>query len=76
MRSSSEMVSPSNQLQRKQQKIVHDYSQKSVDNFKLIIENPSPKLTNQENRSIATSFGYSFLYQCIETNKNILKELE
>ena len=68
MRSSSEIVSPSNQLQRKQQKRVHDYSQKLVDNFKLIIVNPSPKLADQEKRSIVTSFGSSSQYQCIETN--------
>ena len=30
--------------------------------------NPSPKLTDQEKRSIATSFGYSYQDQCIETN--------
>ena len=59
MRSRSEMVPPHHQLQRKRQKKVDDYSQKSIDNFKLVIVNPSPKLTDQEKRSIATSFGYS-----------------
>ena len=35
--------------------------------------NPSPNLTDQEKRSIATSFGSSYQYQCIETNtKRIL----
>ena len=41
----SEMVTPFHRLQRKSQKKVHDYSQKSIDDFKLIIVNPSPKLT-------------------------------
>ena len=38
--SMSEMVTPSHQLQRKRQKKVHDYSQKSIDYSKLIIVNP------------------------------------
>ena len=46
MRSRSEMVSPCHQIQRKRHKNVHDYSQKLIDNFKLIVVNPSPKLTN------------------------------
>ena len=44
----SEMVTTRHQLQRKHQKKVHDYSQKSTDDFKLIIVNPSPRLTVQE----------------------------
>ena len=47
----SEIVTPCHQLQRKRQKKFHDYSQKSIDDFKLIIVNPSPKLTDQENKS-------------------------
>ena len=67
------MVSPRHQLQRKRQKKVHDYYKKLIDNLKIIIVYPSPKLTDQEKRSIATSFGYSSQYQCIETNtKRIL----
>ena len=67
------MVPHRHHLQSKRQKNVHDYSHKSIDDFKLIIVNPSPKLTNQENRSIETSFGSSSQYQCIETNtKRIL----
>ena len=67
------MVPPFHQLQRKRQKKVHDYSQKPIDNFKLIVVNTSPKLTDQEKRSIATSFGSSSQYQYIETNtKRIL----
>ena len=45
--SRSEMVSPFHQLQSKRQKEVHDYSQKSIDRFNLIVVNPSPKLTDQ-----------------------------
>ena len=67
------MATPYHQLQRKQQKKVHYYSQKSIDGFKLIIVNPSPKLTDQEDSSIATSFGYSSQDKCIETStKRIL----
>ena len=72
MRSRPEMFPPPHQLQSKRQKNVHDYSQKSIDNFKLIIVNPSPKLTDQEKRSIATSFGYYSQYQCINTNTKII----
>ena len=68
MRSRSEMVSPRHQFKRKRQKKFHDYSQKSIDNFKLIVVNPSPKLTHQAKRSIATYFGSSSQDQCIETN--------
>ena len=44
-----------------------------IDDFKLIVVNPSPKLTDQEMRSIATSFGFASPDQGIETNsKRIL----
>ena len=49
-------------------KKVDDYSQKLVNDFKLIFLNPSPKLTDQEKGSIATSFGCFYHDQCIETN--------
>ena len=61
------MVPPRHQLQRKRQNI-YDSFQKSIDNFNLIIVNPSPKLTYQENLNIVTSFGTSSRCQCIETN--------
>ena len=51
---------------------VHGYSQKLVGNFKLIVVNPSPKLTDQEKHIIATSFGSSYQYQCIKTNTKII----
>ena len=66
------MVPPLHQLQRKGQKKIDDYSQKSIDYFKLINVNPSPKLIDQENLSIATSFGSSSQYQCVETNTKII----
>ena len=69
----SVMVTPFHQFQRKRQKKVHDYSQKSINDFKLIIVNPSPKLVDQEKRGIATYFGCSSEDQCVETNtKRIL----
>ena len=51
------MVSPRHQLQMKQQKKVHNYSHKPIDYFKVIVVNKSPKLTDKEKWSIATSFG-------------------
>ena len=69
----SEMVTPHHQLQRKRQKKVHDYSQKSIDDFKLIIVNTSPNLTEQEKKSVMNYFDSSSQDQCIETNtKRIL----
>ena len=64
------MVPPRHHLQREWQKKVDDYSQKFIDDFKLIIVNPSPKITDQEKRSIANSFGYYSQDQFIETNTN------
>ena len=64
----SEIVPPRHQLQRKRQKKVHDYYQKSIDDFKIIIVNLSPKLPGQEKRTISTSFGYSSQDQRTETN--------
>ena len=47
---------------------VHDYFQKSIDDFKIIIVNPSPKLTNQEKKSVMNSFDSSSQDQFIEIN--------
>ena len=66
------MVTHCHQLQRKQQKKVHDYSQKSIDDFKLIIVNPSQNLFDQEQSSVMNYFGYSYQDQCIETNTKII----
>ena len=66
------MVLPRHQLQRKLQKKAYDYSRKSIDDFKLIIVNPSLKLTDQQNSSVMNSFGSSSQDQCIETNTKII----
>ena len=69
----SEMVTPCHQLQRKRQKKVHDYSQKSINDSNLGILNPSTKLTDQEKKSVMNYFDSSSQDQCIETNmKRIL----
>ena len=67
------MVTPRHQLQSKRQKKVRDYSQKSIDGFKLSIVNPSPNLTDQDKKSVINYFDSSSQNQCIETNtKRIL----
>ena len=43
-----------------------------IDDFNLIVVNPSPKLIDQENRSIATSFCSSSQDQSIENNTKII----
>ena len=48
----------------------HDYSQKLIENLKLIVVNPSLKLTDQEKRKFMTFLGSSYQYQRIETNTN------
>ena len=62
------MVIPRHQLQRKRQKKVHDYSQKSINDFNLVIVNPSQKLTDQENKTVMNSFDSTSQDQYIETN--------
>ena len=47
---------------------MNDYSQKSIDDFELVIVTPSPKVTNQENKCVRNSFDASSQDQCIETN--------
>ena len=72
----SEMVTPRHQIQRKRQKKVHDYSQKSIDDFNLIIVNPSTNLTGQEKKSVMNSFDSYYQDKCIETNmKRIMNHL-
>ena len=69
----SEMVTPCNQLQRKRRKKIHDYSQKSINDFELVLVTPSPKLTDQEKKRVRNYFDASSQDQCIETNtKRIL----
>ena len=66
------MVTPRHQIQRKRQKKVHDYSQKPMNDFNLVILNPSPKLTDQEKKSVMNYFDSSSQYQYIETNTKII----
>ena len=69
----SEIVTPRHQLQRKRQKKIHDYSQKSINDFNLVLVNPSPKLTHLEKKHVMNYFDSSSQDQCIETNtKRIL----
>ena len=69
----SEMVTTLHQIQRKRLKKMNDYSQKSIDDFELVLVTPSPKVTNQEKKCVRNYFDASFQDQCIETNsKRIL----
>ena len=42
-----------------------------MNDFNLVILNPSPKLTDQEKKSVMNSFDYSSQDQSIETNTKI-----
>ena len=66
------MVTPCHHLHRKQQKKLHDYSQKSINDFILVLVNPSTKLTDLEKKPVMNYFGYSSQYQCNETNTKII----
>ena len=69
----SSMVTHRHQLQRKRQKKIHGYSHKSINNFILVLVNPSPKLTDLEKKHVMNSFDSSSQDKCIETNtKRIL----
>ena len=70
------MLTPCHQLKRKCQKKLHNYSQKSINDFILVLVNTSPKLTDQEKKSVMNSSDSSSQYQCIETNtKRILTQV-
>ena len=47
---------------------MNDYSQKSIDDFELVLVTPSPKLTDQEKKYVGNYFDASSQDQCIETN--------
>ena len=69
----SEMVTPCHQIQRKRRKIKNDYSQKSIDDFELVLVTPSPKVTYQEKKCVRNYFDVSSQDQFIETtSKRIL----
>ena len=68
----SEMVTPRNQIQRKRRKKMHDYSQKSIDDFELVLVTPFPKVTDQEKKSVRNCLAASSQDQSIEnTSKRI-----
>ena len=52
---------------------MNDYSQKSIDDFELVLVTPSPKVTDQEKKCVRNSFDVSSQDQSIEnTSKRIL----
>ena len=52
---------------------MNDYSQKSIDDFELVLVTPSPKVTDQENKCVRNSFDVSSQDRYIEnTSKRIL----
>ena len=52
---------------------MNDYSQKSIDDFELVLVTPSPKVTNQEKKCVRNSFDVVSHDQFIEnTLKRIL----
>ena len=70
--SMSEMVTPRYQIQRKRRKKMNDYSQKSIDDFEIVLVTTSPKVTNQEKKCVRNSFDASSQDQCIETTSKII----
>ena len=64
----SEIVSPRHILLKKRQKTVNDYSKKSIDNFKLVVDNTSLEIIDQEKQIIETYFGCLSQYQGIKNN--------
>ena len=57
--SMSEMVTPHHQIQRKILKKKNDYSQKSIDDFELVLVTPYPKVTDQEKKCVRNYFDAS-----------------
>ena len=68
----SEMVTPCHQIQRKRRKKMNDYSQKSINDFELVLVTPSPKVTDQENKSVRNCFDVSSQDQSIENTSKII----
>ena len=65
------MVTPRHKLQSKRHKKIHDYSQKSINDFKLFLVKPSPNLYDQEKKHVRNSFDASSQDQYIDLeNKN------
>ena len=68
----SEMVTPCHQIQRKRRKKMNDYSQKSIDDFELVLVTPFRKVTDQDKKSVRNFFAASSQDQSIE---NIAKRI-
>ena len=68
----SEMVTPRHQIQRKRSKKMQDYSQKSIDDFELVLVTPFPKVTDQEKKSVRNFFDASSQDQSIENTPKII----
>ena len=51
---------------------MNDYSQKSIDDFELVLVTPSPKVTDQEKKCVRNSFDALSQDQCIETTSKII----
>ena len=52
---------------------MNDYSQKSIDDFELVLVTPSPKVTDQEKKCVRNYFDVSSQDRSIEnTSKRIL----
>ena len=64
--------SPKHTLQRKRQKISVDYRNKSFDDFRLMIVDPTPELDSEESDIISSYFVISRVNQ---SNKVISKML-
>ena len=57
--SMSETATPCHQLQRKRRKKINDNSQKSINDFELVLVTLITKLTDQENKYVGNSFDAS-----------------
>ena len=66
------MVTPHHHLQRKQRKKIQDYSQKSINDFELVLVKTSPNLTDQDKKHVRNYFDASSQDQCIGTNLKII----
>ena len=63
--SMSEMVTPRHHIQSKRRKKMNDCSPKSIDDFKLVLVTPYPKVTDQEKKCVRNSFDVSSQDQSI-----------
>ena len=59
-------MEPCHTLQRNWQKTVADYSNHSLNYFRLIVVSPSPSLTSNGNDAPANSFGVNSHEQSVE----------